>query len=319
MQWFEALQAFVRVAEQKSFVRAAHQLHLTTSKITKLIQWLEHRLKVILLIRTTRRVDLTEEGEYLFQRASLLLKEWDDLQKTLVDKMQNPQGKINIAAPANLLNTNPIMQWLIAFLNEYPSIQLSTRLVTSPINLSQQNIDIFIGVDRYILDTDNTIAKGILSFKYGLYASPEYLKKHQEIKTPADLKNHNCLLFREEPLWTFSDGEHHVQGNYSADTGIGLFTAALAHVGLIKAPDFMAKEWVEKKMLKPILQKWYGKADNLNIYYQKLHYQPRKIKLFIDHIIRCAYDCVQVCWHVNKIQLNKWPTELDVLKIFLDL
>jgi DNA-binding transcriptional LysR family regulator len=288
MQWFEALQAFVQVAEQKSFVRAANQLDLTTSKITKLIQWLEHRLKIVLLIRTTRKVTLTEEGEYLFQRASLLLKEWDDLQKTLIDKMQNPQGKINIAAPANLLNINPIMQWLIEFLNSYPSIQLNTRLITSSVSLSQQNIDIMIGVDRYILDTENTIAKRILRFKYGLYASPQYLKTHQKINTPADLKNHNCLLFREEPYWTFSNGQQYVQGNYSADTGVGLFTAALSHVGLIKAPDFMAKEWVEKNRLQPILQKWYGKSDNLSIYYQKLHYQPRKIKLFIDHIIRCA-------------------------------
>lgn len=288
MQWFEALQAFVRVAEQNSFVKAANQLDLTTSKITKLIQWLEHRLKIVLLIRTTRRVTLTEEGEYLFQRASLLLKEWDDLQKTLMDRMQNPQGKINIAAPANLLNINPIMRWLIEFLNSYPSIQLSTRLITSSVSLSQQNIDILIGVDRYILDETNTIAKRILRFKYGLYASPEYLKMHEKISTPADLKHHNCLLFRDEPYWTFSNGEQYVQGNYSADTGVGIFTAALAHVGLIKAPDFMAKEWVDKGMLKPILQKWYGKADNLNLYYQKLHYQPRKIKLFIDHILRCA-------------------------------
>ena len=264
------------------------QLDLTPSKITKLIQWLEHRLKVVLLIRTTRKVTLTEEGEYLFQRTSLLLKEWDDLQKTLIDKMQNPQGKINIAAPANLLNINPIMQWLIEFLNGYPSIQLNTQLITSSVSLSQQNIDILIGVDRYILDTENTIAKRILRFKYGLYASPQYLKTHPKIKTPADLKNHNCLLFREEPYWTFSDGQQYVQGNYSADTGVGLFTAALLHVGLIKAPDFMAKEWVEKNMLKPILQKWYGKSDNLYIYYQKLHYQPRKIKLFIDHVLRCA-------------------------------
>lgn len=288
MHWFEALQAFVHVAEQKSFVRAADQLHLTTSKITKLIQWLEHRLKVVLLIRTTRKVNLTEEGEYLFQRASLLLKEWDDLQKTLVDKIQNPHGKINIAAPANLLNINPIMQWLIKFLNNYPSIQLSTRIITTPVNLAQQNIDILIGVDRYILDASNTISKRILSFKYGLYASPQYLKKHTKIKKPADLKNHNCLLFREESHWNFSDGQHLVQGNYSADTGMGLFVAALQHVGLIKAPDFMAKEWIDKKMLKPLLQEWSGKSDNLNIYYQKLHYQPRKIKLFIDHILCCA-------------------------------
>ena len=288
MNWFEALQAFVQVAEEKSFVKAATQLHLTTSKITKLIQWLEHRLKVVLLIRTTRRVNLTEEGEYLFQRASLLLKEWDDLQRTLIDKMQNPQGKINIAAPANLLNINPIMKWLIEFLNSHPSIQLNTQLITNAVSLSQQNIDILIGVDRYILDTENTISRRILSFKYGLYASPQYLKTHQKIRTPADLKNHNCLLFREEPIWTFSNGQQYVQGNYSADTSVGLFTAALQHVGLIKAPDFTAKEWVDKQMLKPILQEWYGEADNLNLYYQKLNYQPRKIKLFIDHMLHCA-------------------------------
>ena len=290
MQWFEALQAFVQIAEQKSFVRAANQLNLTTSKITKLIQGLEHHLKVVLLIRTTRKVTLTEEGEYLYQRAALLLQDWDDLQKSMLDKVQRPQGKITIAAPANLLNINPLMGWLIDFLNHYPSIQLNTQLITEPLSLSQQNIDILIGVDRYILDTENTIAKGILRFKYGLYASPTYLKSHPEIKTPADLKDHNCLLFKGEPYWTFSNGQQYVQGNYSADTGIGLFTAALQHVGLIKAPDFMAKEWVERKLLKPLLQKWYGNPDNLNIYYQKLHYQPRKIQLLINYLVNRAAE-----------------------------
>ena len=215
-----------------------------------------------------------------------MLKEWDDLQKTLTDKIQSPHGKINIAAPANLLNINPIMQWIISFLNGYPSIQINTRIITGPISLSQQNIDILIGVDRYISDPDNTISKRIMRFKYGLYATPEYLQSHPQINTPADLKDHNCLLFREESYWTFSNGKQFVQGNFSADTGIGI-----QHLGLIKAPDFMAKEWVDKQMLKPILQEWYGKFDYLNIYYQKLHYQPRKIQLFIDHILRFQDDC----------------------------
>lgn len=288
MHWLEALQAFISVAEQKSFARAAKQLGLTPSKITKLIQSLEYRLKIILLVRTTRSVTLTDEGEYLFQRASLLLNEWTDLQKSLMDKMHTPEGKITIAAPANLLNINPIMAWLFEFLKNYPSIKLNTRLITNAVSLSQQNIDILIGVDRYIVDAENTIAKRILHFKYGLYASPHYLKTHQKIKTPADLQHHNCLLFREEPYWTFSDGQQYVQGNYSADTGIGLFSAALSHIGLVKAPDFMAKEWLDKNMLKPVLQKWYGKPDHLYIYYQKLRYQPRKIKLFIEHILDCA-------------------------------
>ena len=294
MHWFEALQAFVRVAEQKSFVRAANQLGLPTSKVTKLIQWLEHRLKVVLLVRTTRKVTLTEDGDYLYRRAELLLKEWDDLQNTLIDRRQHPQGKIQIAAPANLLNINPIMGWLIEFLTSHPYIQLNTRLITHPVSLSQENIDVLIGVDRYIADPENIIAKSIIRFKYGLYATPEYLQSHQKINTPADLKNHNCLLFKEEPYWAFSDGLQYVQGNYSADTGIGLFTAALAHVGLVKAPDFMAQEWVEKGQLKPILQKWYGESDNLNLYYQKLHYQPRKIKLFIEHILCCASTAAKV-------------------------
>ena len=287
---FEALQAFIQVAEHKSFVRAAKRLNVTTSKITKLIQWLEHQLKMVLLVRTTRKVTLTEDGEYLYQRASQLLKEWDDLQNSLIDKMQNPQGKITIAAPANLLNVNPIQRWLIKFLNKYPSIQLNTKIITNPISLSQQNIDILIGVDKYIIDQDVTLSKPLLRFKSGLYASPEYLSSHQKITKPDDLKNHNCLLFKEEPYWTFSNGQQYVQGNYSTDTGLGLFNAALEHIGLIKTPDFMAKEWVDKKMLTPLLQKWYCKSEELYIYYQKLHYQPRKIKLLIDYLANCASD-----------------------------
>lgn len=283
MQWFEALQVFVKVGERKSFVQAARQLGLSTSRVTKLIQWLEQRLELILIVRTTRRVTLTEDGEYLLQRASLLLKEWDDLQNSLIDKNLRPQGTLQIVAPANLLNTVPVTNCMNTFLQKYQTIKINTQLISSPVNLSEQNIDILIGVDRYVLDVNHVIAKPIIKFKSVLCAAPEYLKKHPTINQPTDLRQHNCLLFRDESMWTFSNGKQYVEGNYASDTAIALFIAAIEGLGLIKAPDFMLKEWIDKKMLKPVLTDYETGLEYLNMYFQKRHYQSRKVTLFIEH------------------------------------
>lgn len=288
MEWFQALEVFVKVAEFRSFVKAARQLRLTTSRVTKLVQTLERQLKLTLLVRTTRQVTLTEDGEYLFVRAASLLKEWDELRHSLLDQNQCPQGLIQIAAPADLLSSAPMTIWLSDFLKNNPAIKINTRLLIKPVNLAEENIDVLIGVDRFVLNEDHVVAKPILHFKSLVYASPHYLKQHPKLNHPTDLAYHNCLLFRDENRWTFSTGKQKVQGNYAADSAMPLFTAALDGLGLIKVPDFMVAEWVRKKRLLPLLSDYQTAQENLNVYYQKKSYQPRKIQLLVEHLLTCA-------------------------------
>ena len=283
MQWFEALQAFVVVVENKSFVGAARKLHMPTSKVTKLIQWLEARLKTILLIRTTRQVHLTENGEYFFQRAKSLVSEWQDLQMAMQDREQSISGVLHVASPPGVSGAEPFVQIFTRFLERYPDMTLTVSTFAKPFNFIQAEVDIFIGRDPYLLDLSGLVSKACLSFNYGIYASPAYLKTHPKLKTPADLIHHNCLGGKDP--WLFRDGIHSVKGNFSGDIAVALQKAACQNLGIARVPTFATQHLVDEGKLVPLLEEWYAAPEQLKIYYQKLHYQPRKLKVFIDFML----------------------------------
>ena len=288
MNWFDALQVFVKVAEKKSFSGAAKTLHMPTSKVTKLIQWLEHQLKMVLFIRTTRQVSLTERGEELFQRAHELMEEWNLLYTSMTDNRCQPCGLLTVAALPDMLSNSPFKEWLADFLKHYPSICIQTLTIHKPFSLTHSDADVFIGREHYVLDTADVIAKKLLPFNFGYFASPQYLKKHPAITTPADLVHHNCLVYLDHHDWEFNNGMQIVKGNFIADSSNNLLAMAAEGLGVIRSPAYRAEPFIQDKQLQPILEEYTVKLRpvSCDIFYKKMAYQPQKIKLFVEHVIK---------------------------------
>ena len=101
--------------------------------------------------------------------------------------------------------------------------------------------------------------------------------------TPAELAQHNCL--GADRSWEFSNGHQAVKGNFASDTSTVIQSAVCQSLGIARIPTFLAEHLVSEGKLVPILKKWYAKPEQLKIYYQQLHYQPRKLKLFIDFML----------------------------------
>ena len=282
MDWLNCLHAFVQVAELKGFSAAAHSLMTNSSDITKRIQWLEQQLETSLFIRTTRKVSLTDAGQYLLSRAKPFLNEWQDLQTQILDFQAQPQGSLKICTPPQVSSTKIINQCLVAFNQAYPQLHLDVVTTSEPIHLVEKGIDLLIGVDHYVLDPASTVGAPLFNFKYQLYASPHYLKQSPPLKSLADLSKHCCLIYRDNREWELGGKTIIANGNFHADSGDVLMSACELGNGIIRIPNFMAQEMVDKNSLVHVLPDFSSKKQTLKIYYIKHAYQPRKIQIFLD-------------------------------------
>lgn len=285
MNWLESLFVFSMVAKHESFSESSRKLNMNPAKTTKMIQGLEKKFKTVLLIRTTRRVFLTEEGKSLLKRISPFLEEWENIQHSFIAEEKALSGIIRIGIAPDILNTEFILGYMMDFLKRNPKISFNIKTYSKPLSMIDQDLDIFIGKENYILDTASIIGRTLLKFNYGCYAAPTYIQQYGMPKKLTDLAKHNCLIYTQHNVWFFNSETIKVSGNFSADDGKTLYAAACSGLGIICTPDFMTKKFLTEKMLIPILNNILIKPDEIKLFYPKSSYQPRKIKEIIEFLL----------------------------------
>lgn len=284
MNWFDCIDAFIQVAEKQSFSAAGRSLNISSSAVTKRIQWLEHRLSQDLFIRTTRRVDLSEQGRAFIAKVRPLMEGWHELHREFIDDNQPVHGELVIGTlpvAAGLPQYVRIFQQLLA---QYPKLKLRVVPVHQPLVLAEQSIDIFIGYDHYILDPANTVASNLHKRELQCYASPAYLAEFGQPKNYDELTQHNCIIFASDNVWNFDGEEILVSGNYRTESGLGFINACVEGLGIIYAPSFLLEEQVDQGLLESILSEYQGRQGHIKIYHTKYDYLPRKIHNAIQYL-----------------------------------
>lgn len=140
MDRFDAMQAFVRVVETGSFTRAADTLHMSKTTVTQLVQQLEARLRVKLLNRTTRKVNVTAEGAVYYERAVRLLADMDDAETSLSAASASPRGRLRVDVPSPWARL-VLIPSLPAFHERYPEIQLDLGVSDRMVDLIDERVD----------------------------------------------------------------------------------------------------------------------------------------------------------------------------------
>ena len=184
-------QFFVRVAALGSISQAAKEAHLSVSVASQKIQRLEQDLQLRLFHRTTRKLHLTSEGEYLLEQGQPLLAEFWHLHEGLCQGKHELTGRLNITAPSSFGN-HVLIRALADFQKQHPQLQLC-------IDLNDQNVDLVAtGMDAAIrigiLKDSSLISKPLSANPRLLCAAPKYVQQYGEPLTPADLIQHRCLL-----------------------------------------------------------------------------------------------------------------------------
>nr|WP_184384909.1 LysR family transcriptional regulator [Xanthomonas cannabis] len=293
MDRFDAMQAFARVVEAGSFTKAADTLHMSRASVTQLVQQLEARLRVTLLHRTTRRVQVTADGAAYYDRVVRLLADMDDAETSLSDASTLPRGRLRVDVPSPLARLI-LMPAVPAFHARYPDIQLDMGVSDRRVDLIGENVDCVI---RGGTITDQSlIARHVADLQAGVYAAPAYLQRLGMPTHPSELENtrHRCVGFMRWGTTTTvpyvmqrGDDAVRVHGRHvvAADDGNAYLAAGLAGMGVLWLPVYMANAHVASGELVPIFADWQLEPMPLSIAFPPNRHVSAKLLVFIDWVI----------------------------------
>lgn len=281
------MEVFVRVVEEGSFSRAARSLSLTPSAVSKLIGRLEVRLGVRLLLRTTRAVTLTDEGEAYYRAAIPIMKALNDADLEAGGGMARGRLTISASLPFGSMYVTPAIP---AFVERHPNVRIDLHLTDDVIDLLAQRTDIAIRTGN--LPDSALVARRLGMSRMVVCASPAYLYRHGVPERPGDLARHDCLTFTFRPspaLWPFLvEGERvqqAVSGSIQVNNGATLRQMATAGAGIARMGLFNAREEIGAGRLVPILEHHNpGDIETIHALYLGGGQVPHRVRSFIDHL-----------------------------------
>ncbi|GAL16936.1 transcriptional regulator LysR family [Vibrio maritimus] len=197
MDWISCVNTYIRVVEEGSFNGAARRLNTTSSAISKRIHWIEDRIGVQLLKRTTRSVTQTEAGALFYERAKDSLDRFQSIIDETRSVNETPAGLLKIGATI-AVGSKFLVQYLNDFLAQYPDIRIQLT-TTVPGELPTSNLDVFISRELETLNSLSMKQTALFEQRIGFYAAPSYIEEFGEPQTVEELKQHNILIWGERP------------------------------------------------------------------------------------------------------------------------
>jgi DNA-binding transcriptional LysR family regulator len=280
---------FARAVERGSFAAAANDLGLSPSAVSKLITRLESRLGARLLIRTTRRLALTAEGELFLDRSRKILNAIEAAEAEVASARRGPHGRLRIHAFPTFA-VDHLSVALPSFFARYPRITFEFLVTNREVNLIDDNIDIALQVGR--LGRSSFVVRKIADLTQIVCASPAYLARHGRPTHPSDLAQHGCLTLSHIPdsrIWQFAaHGEAvrvDVGGQAAADSAHMLLNLAIAGAGIIRFGDVIVAQAIRNGLLVPLLEDWQEPGSfPMWVVHQAGRQRLPRVKAFIDFL-----------------------------------
>ncbi len=293
MDRIDAMEAFVRVVETGSFTRAAETLQASRTRVTQLVQSLEGHLRVKLLHRTTRKVNVTADGAAYYERVVRLLADLDDAETSLSGASHVPRGRLRVDVPAPLANLI-LMPGLPDFHARYPDIQLDLGASDRKVDLIDENVDCVVRGGE--LTEPSLRARHVADLALGVYAAPDYLARAGTPTHPQALEDshHRCIGYRgsraRAPLTNVmrrGDEQLRLHGRYvlSVDDGNAYLAAGLAGLGVLWLPLYMARAPLARGELVLLFNDWHIDPMPLYLAFPPSRHVSRKLRVFIDWIV----------------------------------
>ncbi|OOL33982.1 LysR substrate-binding domain-containing protein [Pseudomonas mandelii] len=292
MDRFDAMQAFARVVEAGSFTKAAETLHMSKTTVTQLVQQLEARLRVKLLNRTTRKVNVTADGAVYYERVLQLLADMDDAETSLSGASTLPRGRLRVDVPSPLASMI-LVPALPAFYERYPDIQIDMGVSDRIVDMIDENVDCVVRGGE--LTDQSLMARRVGDLQLGVFAAPSYLARVGTPAHPRELEDshHRIVGFlwartgKAVPYALHNDVESvRIKGRYAlaVDDGNAYLAAGLAGLGVLWLPKYMSKTFEARGELVPLFESW--KLDPMPIYvaFPPNRHISIKLRVFIDWV-----------------------------------
>lgn len=289
MNRLEAMQIFVRVAEQASFTRAADSLGLPKASVSTAVQQLEGALGARLLHRTTRRVQLTQDGQAYYERCKDLLADFDELHTLFQREEQSLRGRLRVDMPGGMARKQVVPR-LPQFLAAHPQIELELSSTDRFVDVVREGFDCVVRAGT--LGDSSLIARPLGRFAVVNCASPAYLERHGTPRTLDDLARHRLIhyvstLGARSPGFEAPDGNGGwrsipMPGALTVNNADAYEHACLAGLGIIQAPEAGMRDLLERGALVEVLPQHRAEPMPVSIIYAHRRNLPRRVRVFMD-------------------------------------
>lgn len=310
---------FARVVEEGSFSKAAEKLGVPKSTLSRRISALEAQLGERLILRTTRKLTVTDLGQSVLLHAQHVQEEVDATLALTQHRQAEPTGKLKVSMPGDFA-THEMSELLCDFMSKYPSVNIELDLSPRRVDLIGENFDVAIRVGD-LPDDASLAARGLVRFSIGMYAAPGYLKSHGTPAEPEALMEHDCLRLTarngELTIWRMEkDGafwEGIPPGRTNANSPELLTRLAVRGKGIIMLSDHFADHHVRSGALVPILEDW--KLPDVNVWavFPGRRLMPARTRVFLD-ALQAEFSgprCLKI-----QDQINACKSERRTLKAF---
>jgi len=289
MGQLEDMYIFLRIVETGSITKAAEQMNIAKSAVSKRLSLLEHKLGIKLINRTTRTSSITEAGQRYYQRSKLIVDEVEELNSQTSSSKRSLAGTLNIAVPLSF-GLSHLAPALDLFLLQHTDLKLNINFSDHKIDIIEQGVDLAFRIGQ--LDSSSLQARKIAPIKHVLCASPEYLALHGEPKTPNDLKQHKILKYgsSNQSGWKFlsQDGQEqliHLEAHFIANNGDFLKSLAESSHGITYLPTFIVWQSLANQTLVPVLTEYQQQTMHAYAVYPPNRHLPFKVRSLIDFLV----------------------------------
>jgi DNA-binding transcriptional LysR family regulator len=292
---FKQLQTFVDVANMGSLSAAARAEGVAPAMIGRRIDALEARLAVKLLVRSTRRLSLTAEGNALLEDAQRILRDLDDTESMVSQGSARPSGHLRISAPAGF-GRRHVAPLLPAYAAEYPDVGITLDLSDRLVDLIDERFDCAVRIGD--LNDSTLVGIRLADNRRVVVASPAYLKHHGTPRTPDDLASHSCLSFgaqgNQSRGWLFRvNGQispYRVSGRLECSDGSVLHEWTLAGCGLAWRSMWEVQHDLAGGKLKTVLDEFCAPPNGIYAMLPERKHLPARVRAFVDLLRRTYAD-----------------------------
>ena len=289
MDRFEAMATLLAAVEGGSLSAASRSLNMPLATVSRRVAELEARLRTRLLVRTSRRLSLTEAGAAYVAACRRILDEVDEAERAAAGEYRAPQGDLTLTAPIVFGRTH-VQPVILAFLHAYPEINVRLVLADHVMNLVEHHVDAAIRIGR--LPDSSLMATRLGEIGWVACAAPAYLAAHGEPESPEDLRLHACVAFEglfTPHAWTFKapGGEvvRPVRARYGVNTAEAAIEAAKAGTGVTRVLSYQVVEAVRAGALSLVLRGFEPEPLPVSLVYGGGPLLPQKLRAFLDFAV----------------------------------
>jgi LysR family transcriptional regulator, transcriptional activator for dmlA len=284
---------FSTLASAGSLSAAARELGITTPAVSKHLALMESRLGVSLVVRTTRRMSLTPEGELYLESARRILGEIDGMEELLGLSKATPKGLLRVNATLGFGRSH-VAPLISRFVRKHPQVEVQLQLSVNPPPLTEDSFDVCV---RFGAPPDSrVIARYIAPNRRLLCASPAYLSKHGVPKVPNDLTKHNCIGIRQGEeaygVWRLTSGRGKsatteavkTRGNLATNDGEIAVNWALEGHGVLMRAEWDIERYLRNGRLVHVLPQYHTPDADIHAVYPQRHQLAARVRAFVDFV-----------------------------------